>query len=127
MYVFASTAMMVKLLQKSDVINNVHLLWILLKTVLVFKKTTQLLDNTKLFMVKDHIISIFHYLPFTITPNIMVRKLTTITTNSLNWFPVKGRVSYHYFLFVSMHESPLNYEKHSQISFGTYVQVYDKS
>ena len=50
-------------------------------------------ENRKNRMVKDSIRLIFHYLPLRMIPNLMVRKLTNITTKCLNWFPLKGVVS----------------------------------
>ena len=42
--------------------------------------------------VKDRIISIFHSIPFTMIPNLMGKKVNTIETKRLNWFPAKGNV-----------------------------------
>ena len=63
-------------------------------------------------MFKDHIISIFHSLPFRTTPNIMVGKITTISTKLLIWFTVKGRVSPYYSPYSIIHVSPLDCKKH---------------
>ena len=59
-------------------------------------------------------------------PNLIVKKLTTIATQRLNWFPVTCGFSTYYLLHVIMHGIPFDDEKHWQIPFGAYVKVSDK-
>ena len=56
----------------------------------------------------------------------MVKKLTTIVTKYLKWFPVKGRVSLYYTPNAIINRMLIYYENHRQIPFGAYVQVYDE-
>ena len=62
--------------------------------------------------VKDCIRTIFHSLPFIMTPKLMVSKLTTIATNRLNWFSVNVIISHYYISNIIIHWILLDYENH---------------
>ena len=57
----------------------------------------------------------------------MVMTIATIEKKLMTWFYVKRGVLHYYISPVIMHGITLDYEKHWQIPFGAYVQVFDKS
>ena len=57
----------------------------------------------------------------------MIKYLVLESTRKLNLFPVKGGVSPYYSPHTIMSQQPLDYNKHLQIPFGTYVQALHES
>ena len=73
--------------------------------------------------IGERIRSTYHNLPYKAIPKVMVRYLAMICTDQLNWFPVKGGISSYYSPKVIMSHQALDYNKHCQVPFGTYVQA----
>ena len=75
---------------------------------------------------KDHIIPIYHYLPFRIIPKLTVSKTTTTSKNV--WSGSIWRAESHPIIVphVIMYVSWIYDENHRQITFDAYVQVFDE-
>ena len=54
--------------------------------------------------------------------HVLLRYLAMVSTNQLNYFPVKGGVSKYHSLHMLMKQHNLNYKKDCAIPFGTYMQ-----
>jgi hypothetical protein len=65
----------------------------------------------------------YHNLPFSKIPRVMLRILAEIVTHQLNIYPAKGGVSPYYSPFMIMKNRTLDYNKHCQHLFGSYVQA----
>ena len=68
----------------------------------------------------------FHWLPYKAMPKIMCQAAGMIAAHQLNLFPAKGRLSPYYSPNVILTGKPLDYNKHFQIPFRSYVQASNK-
>src|SRR5210317_1028650 len=75
-------------------------------------------------MVRERMRVIYHTLPFKNLPKIMVRMLGMIVAYQLNLFPAKSGVSEYLSPHVLLEKKNIDYKKHCEISFGSYVQAY---
>ena len=55
----------------------------------------------------------------------MIKYLAMVQTNQLNLFPVKGGGSKYFSPQAILANHTLDYDKHLQISFGSYVQAHN--
>jgi hypothetical protein len=56
----------------------------------------------------------------------MVKVLIDDSVKKLNFFPAKNGISQYYSPCIILHQQNLDYDKHCQYSFGTYVQAHDE-
>ena len=70
--------------------------------------------------------SAFHCLLYNRLPCIMVKILMGESAKKLNFFPAKHGVSKYYSPQMILHQQNLDYNKHCQYAFGTYVQAHDE-
>ena len=71
--------------------------------------------------------SMFHSLPYSKMPKIMLRMMSMICARQLNLFPAKGGLSPYFSPHVIMGGQPLDYKKHCQVAFGAYVQANNEN
>jgi hypothetical protein len=77
-------------------------------------------------VIKERIRATYHCLPYDRLPHIMVKVLVNDSANKLNFFPAKNGISQYYSPCMILHQQNLNYDKHFQYAFGTYVQAHDE-
>ena len=65
----------------------------------------------------------YHNLPYKTMPKLMLRYLAMVCAHQLNLFPAKGGVSAYLSPHVLVGGQNLDFEKHCQIPFGSYVQA----
>jgi hypothetical protein len=65
----------------------------------------------------------YRCLPYNHLPCIMIKVLVNDFAKKLNFFPVKNGISQYYSLHMILHQWNLDYNKHCQYAFGTYVQA----
>jgi hypothetical protein len=73
--------------------------------------------------IGERIRSTYHNLPYKVIPKIMLKYLAMVSTQQLNLFPAKGGVSAYLSPHMIMTGRNLDYTKHCQVPFGTYVQA----
>jgi hypothetical protein len=56
----------------------------------------------------------------------MVKVLVNDSAKKLNFFPAKNGISQYYSPRMILHQQNLDYDKHCQYAFGTYVQAHDE-
>jgi hypothetical protein len=56
----------------------------------------------------------------------MVKVLIDDSAKKLNFFPAKNGISQYYSPHVILHHQNLDYDKHCQYAFGTYVKAHDE-
>jgi hypothetical protein len=56
----------------------------------------------------------------------MVKVLIDDSTKKLNFFPAKNGISQYYSPHMIVHQRNLNYDKHCQYAFATYIQAHDE-
>ena len=72
--------------------------------------------------LKERVHSVFHALPYSAIPRIMIKYLVFKCTKRLNWFAPKGGVSAYYSPHVIMKQHWLKYDRVCKFAFGDYVQ-----
>ena len=77
-------------------------------------------------VLQERIWAMFHWLPYKAMPKIMCQAAGMIAAHQLNLFPAKGGLSLYYSPNVILTGEPLDYNKHFQIPFGSYVQANHK-
>jgi hypothetical protein len=73
--------------------------------------------------IGERIRTTYHNLPYKAVPRIMLKYLAMVSTHQLNLFPAKGGVSAYLSPFMIMTGRNLDFAKHCQVPFGTYVQA----
>lgn len=73
--------------------------------------------------IGERIRATYHNLPYQIIPKIMLKYLAMVVTHQLNLFPAKGGVSAYLSPHVLLTGRNLDFAKHCQVPFGSYVQV----
>jgi len=73
--------------------------------------------------IAERICAAYHNLPYNKIPRLMLKYLAMVSCHQLNLFPAKGGVSPYLSPHVILGGFNLDYNKHCQIPFGTYVQV----
>ena len=68
----------------------------------------------------------YHRLPYVHLPRILVKYLVLEVSKKANFSPAKHGVSKYYSPRMILHQQSLDYSKHGQYSFGTYVQAHDE-
>ena len=76
--------------------------------------------------LKERIRATYHRLPYVHLPRILVKYLVLEVSKKANFFPAKHGVSKYYSPRMILHQQSLDYSKHGQYSFGTYVQAHDE-
>ena len=76
--------------------------------------------------IKERVRCTYHRLPYTRLPRIMVKILVSESSKKLNFFPAKNGVSKYYSPRMILHQRNLDYGRHCQYAFGTYVQAHDE-
>jgi hypothetical protein len=78
-------------------------------------------------VIKERIHATYHRLPYhDRLPRIMVKVLVDDSAKKLNFFPAKNGISQYYSPRMILHQRNLDYDKHCQYAFGTYVQAHDE-
>jgi hypothetical protein len=77
-------------------------------------------------VIKERVHTSYHCLPYDCLPCIMVKVLINDSAKKLNFFPAKNGISQYYSPRVILHHQNLDYDKHCQYAFGTYVQAHDE-
>ena len=77
-------------------------------------------------VVKERVRATYHHLPYERLPRIMIKVLVDDSAKKLNFFPAKNGISPYYSPRMILHQRNLDYDKHCQYSFGTYVQAHDE-
>jgi hypothetical protein len=77
-------------------------------------------------VIKERVRATYHRLPFTHLPRLMVKILVSEAAKKLNFFPAQHGISPYYSPRMILHQKNLDYGKHCQYSFGTYVQAHDE-
>ena len=75
--------------------------------------------------IKERFRSQYQRLPFKAIPKVMVKALVMEATKKLNFFPPKGGVSQYYSPRMILHQTQLDYNKHFQYEFGSFVQAHN--
>jgi hypothetical protein len=77
-------------------------------------------------VIKEQIHATYHCLPYDCLPRIMVKVIVNDSAKKLNFFPAKNGISQYYSPRMILHQQNLDYNKHCQYAFGTYVQAHDE-
>jgi hypothetical protein len=73
--------------------------------------------------IGERIRTTYHNLPYNAIPKVMLKYLSMVSTHQLNLFPAKGGVSAYLSPYMIMTGRNLDFLKHCQVTFGTYVQA----
>ncbi len=77
-------------------------------------------------VIKERVRASYHRLPYQHLPRLMVKLLVSESAKKLNFFPAKHGVSPYYSPRMILHQRHLDYAKHCQYAFGTYVQAHEE-
>jgi len=77
-------------------------------------------------VVKERVRATYHRLPYSRLPRIMIKTAVPESAKKLNFFPAKNGISPYYSPRMILHQRNLDYGKHCQYAFGTYVQAHDE-
>ena len=77
--------------------------------------------------IGERVRATYHHMPYKAIPRIMLKYLAMVSTQQLNLFPAKGGVSPYYSPHVILKKRDIDYEKHCQVPFGTYVQAKEEN
>jgi hypothetical protein len=77
-------------------------------------------------VIKERIRANYHRLPYKRLTRLMVKILVTECAKKLNFFPRKNGISPYFSPRMILHQRNLDYAKHCQYAFGTYVQAHDE-
>ena len=72
--------------------------------------------------IKDRSRVAYYRLPYRNIPKIMIQTMVLESTRKINLFPAKGGVSAYYSPSMIMNHEVLNYKRHFEVPFGSYVQ-----
>ena len=73
--------------------------------------------------IAERIRTTYHNLPYQTMPKVMFKYLAMVCTHQLNLFPAKGGVSEYFSPHMLVGGRNLDFNKHCQITFGSYVQA----
>eukprot|EP00980_Cylindrotheca_fusiformis_P020829 scaffold7825_cov87-Cylindrotheca_fusiformis.AAC.3 len=74
--------------------------------------------------VKERVRVGYYRIPYKKIPRVLIRYLAMVSTRSINMFPpAKGGISAHYSPHMILSHRNVDYKKHCQIEFGSYVQA----
>ena len=73
--------------------------------------------------IGERIRAAYHNLPYMKIPRVMLRYIAMVSTQQLNLFPAKGGISEYYSPHMIMAKKNVDYNKHCQHTFGTFVQA----
>jgi hypothetical protein len=77
-------------------------------------------------VTKERIRANYHRLPYKRLTRLMVKILVTKCAKKLNFFPRKNGISPYFSPCMILHQCNLDYAKHCQYAFGTYVQAHNE-
>ncbi len=77
-------------------------------------------------VIKERVRSDYHRLPYKHLPLVMLEILVMQSASNLNLFIPKGGASNQYSPYTILNRRTLDYNKHLQVSFGTYGIAYDR-
>ena len=77
-------------------------------------------------VIKERVRAAYHRLPFKHLPRLMIKILVTESARKLNFFPAKNGISPYYSPRMILHQRNLDYARHCQYTFGTYVQAHEE-
>src|SRR5210317_1695043 len=77
--------------------------------------------------IKEAFRTALHRSPYNRIPEVLIKQLAMICTNSLNWFPAKNGVSSNYSPMTIIEGKCLDYKKDCTYEFGTYVQAHSNN
>jgi hypothetical protein len=78
-------------------------------------------------LIKERVRALFHHIPYTKLPRLMIHILFMESTKKLNNFPPKGGTSKYFNPRMIMTKEMLDYEKHCNITFGMHVQAHEEN
>ena len=70
---------------------------------------------------------LYNRLPYKYLPQLLWKYAAIVSTDSLNYFPVKDGVSKYFSPYTIMKKRHLNYAEHCVAPFGQYVQAYQEN
>jgi hypothetical protein len=77
-------------------------------------------------VIKERVRAAYHRLPFKHLPRLMIKILVTESAKKMNFFPAKNGISPYYSPRMILHQRNLDYARHCQYTFGTYVQAHEE-
>jgi hypothetical protein len=77
-------------------------------------------------VIKERVRATYHRLPYSRLPRLMVQTIVTDSAKKLNFFPAQHGISPYYSPRMILHQRHLDYDKHCQIGFGTFVQALNE-
>jgi len=77
-------------------------------------------------VTKELVRAAYHRLPFKHLPRLMIKILVTESAKKMNFFPAKNGISPYYSPCMILHQRNLDYARHCQYTFGTYVQAHEE-
>ena len=77
--------------------------------------------------IGERIRATYHNLPYMKIPRVMLRHLGMVAQQQLNLFPAKGGISEYLSPHMIMSKKNIDYNKHCQFTFGTYVQAIQEN
>ncbi len=69
-------------------------------------------------VIKEWVCTTYHHLPYNCLPHIIVKVLINDSA--------KNRISQYYSPCMILHQQNLDYDKHCQYAFGTYIQAHNE-
>ena len=76
-------------------------------------------------LVGKRIRTAYYRLPYKAIPKLMLHYLAMVSTEQLNYFPVKGGVSAHYSPHQIIKKRNKSFKQECRLPLGTYVQAYE--
>ena len=77
--------------------------------------------------IGERIRAAYHNLPYKAIPKVMLKYLAMIVTHQLNLFPAKGGISPYFSPHIITGGRAIDYTKHCQTTFGSYVQAVQEN
>eukprot|EP00980_Cylindrotheca_fusiformis_P023601 scaffold10669_cov67-Cylindrotheca_fusiformis.AAC.1 len=73
--------------------------------------------------IKERVRVGYYRLPYRKIPRVTIHYLAMVSTRNINMFPAKGGISSHYSPHMILSHRNIDFKKHCQIEFGSYVQA----
>ena len=78
-------------------------------------------------VLQERVRTAYHRLPYKAIPRTMLKHLTMISAEQLNYFPAKGGISAHFSPYAIIKRRSIDYTKHLRYGFGSYVQAFNEN
>ena len=78
-------------------------------------------------VLQERVRTAYHRLPYKAIPKTMLKHLTMISAEQLNYFPAKGGISAHFSPYAIIKRRSIDYAKHLRYGFGSYVQAFNEN